>query len=65
MLAPGAYWIGAKAINEDVLINFDNRDSFCETFKLIVTVNPTTSATELMSQDVEEELCEELDPLGN
>lgn len=48
-----------------MLINFDNRDSFCETFKLVVTVNPTTSATELMSQDVEEELCEELDPLGN
>ena len=49
VMAPGAYWIGAKAINEDVLINFDSRDSFCETFKLVVTVTPTTSATELMS----------------
>ena len=49
VMAPGAYWIGAKAINEDVLLNFDSRDSFCETFKLVVTVTPTTSATELMT----------------
>jgi hypothetical protein len=65
VLAPGAYWISAKAINEDVLLNFDQRDSFCETFKLIITVTPSTSATMLMAQDAETELCEELDPLGN
>lgn len=64
-LAAGSYWIHAKAINEDVLVNFDQRETFCETFTMVITVNPLKSATLFASSDAEEEMCEDVDPLVN
>lgn len=64
-LGKGVYWISAKAINEDILLNFDERDSFCETFKMVLTVTPTASAIFPFVEDVEEQHCEEVDPLVN
>ena len=53
-LGKGTYWIGAKAINEDVLLNFDNRDSFCDTFKMVITVTPDASANWPMVEDTDQ-----------
>ena len=64
-LTKGSYWINAKAINEDVLLNFDQRESFCDTFTMVVTVNPTKQATKVLNLSASEEYCEEMDPLVN
>lgn len=64
-MAPGVYWITAKAVNEDVLLNFDQRNSFCETYNMIITVHPTASASLMFHSDVEEMFCEEMDPMVN
>ena len=64
-LAKGTYWIHAKAINEDVLLNFDQRETFCDTFTMAITVSPLKSATLTFSPDSEEEFCENMDPLVN
>ena len=44
-LAAGTYFINAKSLNEDVLLNLDQRDSFCDTFKMVVTIDPLKTAT--------------------
>lgn len=64
-LTAGSYWINSKAINEDVLMNFDQRESFCDTFTMVVTVHPIKQATKVMNLRPDEELCEEVDPLVN
>lgn len=64
-LRAGSYWIGVRAVNEDRNMNFDQREFFCETFTLAVTVSPLKTATEFFSPDPEEEFCENLTPLGN
>ena len=55
----------AKAVNEDVILNFDQRESFCETFNMIITVSPLKTASKTFSPDVEENFCEDIDPLVN
>jgi len=64
-LAKGSYWIRAKAINEDVLLNFDQRQSFCDTFTMVIGLHPLKAATLNFSPDTEEEFCEEIKPLVN
>ena len=64
-LSKGSYWINAKAINEDVLLNFDQRESFCDTFTMVVTVNPIKQATKTLNTNTNEDYCEEMDPLVN
>ena len=64
-LAKGTYWINAKAINEDVLLNFDQREGFCDTFTMVVTVNQLKVATQTFNPDTDEEFCEDMDPLVN
>lgn len=64
-LAKGSYVINAKAVNEDVLLNFDQRESFCDTFTMAVTVHPLKLASKSFSPDTEEEFCEDMDPLVN
>ena len=64
-LTKGNYWIMAKAVNEDVLLNFDQRLSFCETFTMVVTVSPVKTATKIYDPNTDENFCEEQDPLVN
>ena len=48
-----------------MLLNFDQRESFCDTFTMVITVHPIKQATKVMNLRPEEELCEEVDPLVN
>ena len=37
-VAAGTYWIQARAINEDLLLNFDQREGFCDSFAMTVEI---------------------------
>ena len=47
------------------MLNMDQRISFCETFKMMITMHPTKSADKIFPQDIEEEFCGDMDPLVN
>ena len=64
-MAKGTYWLSARAVNQDVLLNFDQRSSFCETFTLVVTVSPLKTATKIYDPNSDENFCEDQDPLVN
>ena len=60
ILEKGTYWVTAKALSfEDVNVDFDTRQNFCETYFLSMTVSPTKSAvTPYFHSQQEEEYCE-------